>query len=514
MADELAAADNALAVARDVLKRAPLIDGHNDLPWVIRVDRAARGDVVAYDLNRVHERADTDIPRLREGMVGAQFWAAFQPTNAPHPARTALEQIDLIRRIEEAHPDVFLPARQAADYARAKALGKIASFIAVEGGVGLENSLSPLRIWHAAGMRLMTLCHNETLDWVNSATDAPRNDGLNAFGRAIIGELNRLGIVIDLAHTSHDAMRRVLDVTEAPVALSHSNAFSLCDHPRNTPDDVLKRLKANGGLVMATFVPGFVSQALRDWLRRSRDGYGKAPLAADPKAQLAELETKHGVGAESEPRAGRRPHRPPGRDRRPRPCWRRLRLFRRGFAGRARRREPLSASVRGAGAPRLFRARPREDVVEEHAARAAAGRNGRRILAQDPAARDRQARRLPRGVSGGAMAPAVIDWTRLECRRRTHAGPCPRSERAPQGAAHEGRLMILCDLLHGEKSVGELEAAAVTERQASVSQQLARLRLEGLVSTRGRRTIYYASPMIGPLVIGALYFLLGLPGAA
>jgi membrane dipeptidase len=293
MTDESVIVDNALAVARDVLKRAPLIDGHNDLPWVIRVDRAARGDVVAYDLTRVHERADTDIPRLLEGMVGAQFWAAFQPTETPHPARTALEQIDLIRRIEAAHPDVFLPARRAADYARAKSLGKIASFIAVEGGVGLENSLSPLRIWHAAGVRLMTLCHNESLDWVDSATDKPRNGGLNAFGRAVIVELNRLGIVIDLAHTSHHAMRCVLDVTEAPVALSHSNAYSLCDHPRNAPDDVLKRLKANGGLVMATFVPGFVSQPLRDWLRRSRDGYGKA-LAADPKAQMADLEAKHG----------------------------------------------------------------------------------------------------------------------------------------------------------------------------------------------------------------------------
>jgi membrane dipeptidase len=289
------AIDNALGVAQAILSRAPLFDGHNDLPWVIRIDRAARGDVLAYDLRRVHEGADTDIPRLREGMVGAQFWAAFQPTNAPHPSRTAMEQIDLIRRIEEAHPDVFLPARQASDYAKAKALGRIASFIAVEGGVGLENTLSPLRIWHAAGVRLMTLCHNESLDWIDSATDAPRNGGLNAFGRAVIGELNRLGIVIDLAHTSHEAMRRVLDVTEAPVALSHSNAFSLCDHPRNTPDDVLHRLKANGGLVMATFVPGFVSQRLRDWLRRSRDAYGKAPLAADPKAQFSELEAKHGA---------------------------------------------------------------------------------------------------------------------------------------------------------------------------------------------------------------------------
>jgi membrane dipeptidase len=289
------AVDDALAVARRVLRRAPVLDGHNDLPWVIRVDGKARGDVIAYDLIRLHESADTDIPRLREGMVGAQFWAAFQPTNAPHPARTTLEQIDLIRRIEEAYEDVFLPARRATDYAKAQSRGKIASFIAVEGGVGLENSLSPLRIWHAAGVRLMTLCHNDSLDWVDSATDAPRNGGLNAFGRAVIGELNRLGVVIDLAHASHEAMRRVLDVTLAPVALSHSNAYSLCDHPRNAPHDVLRRLKANGGIVMATFVPGFVSQALRDWLRRSRDAYGKAPLAADPKAQLAELETKQGA---------------------------------------------------------------------------------------------------------------------------------------------------------------------------------------------------------------------------
>jgi len=288
-------ADNALAVARGVLTRAPLFDGHNDLPWVIRIDKRARGDVFAYELNRVHENGDTDIPRLREGMVGAQFWAAFQPTGVAHPARTTLEQIDLIRRIEEAHPDVFFPARRASDYAKAKALGKIASFIAVEGGVGLENSLSPLRIWHAAGVRLMTLCHNETLDWVDSATDAPRNGGLNAFGRAVIGELNRVGIVIDLAHVAHEGMRRVLEVTEAPVALSHSNAHSLCDHPRNAPDDVLRRLGANGGVVMATFVPGFVSQPLRDWLRRSRDAHGKAPLAPDPKAHFAELEAKHGA---------------------------------------------------------------------------------------------------------------------------------------------------------------------------------------------------------------------------
>jgi membrane dipeptidase len=286
--------DKALAQARALLERVPLLDGHNDLPWVIRIDRQAKGDVAAYDLNRVHQDGDTDIPRLREGMVGAQFWAAFQPTNAPHPARTALEQIDLIRRMEEIYPDVFLPARRASDVAKARRAKKIASFIAVEGGVGLENSLSPLRIWHAAGARLMTLCHNESLDWVDSATDAPRAGGLNAFGCAVVGELNRLGMIVDCAHVSHEAMRKVIDVAEAPIVLSHSNAFALCDHPRNAPDDVLRRLKDNGGVVMATFVPGFISQQLRDWLARSRGRYGKAPVVADPKAALASLEVQHG----------------------------------------------------------------------------------------------------------------------------------------------------------------------------------------------------------------------------
>ena len=285
----------ALGKARELLARAPLFDGHNDLPWVIMHDRQARGDVRAYDLLRVHERGDTDIPRLREGMVGAQFWSAFQPTSAPHPARTTLEHIDLILRMEAAHADVFFPARSAADFARSRRAGKIASYIVVEGGVGLENSLAPLRLWHALGARLLIPCHNETLDWVDSATDAPRNGGLNAFGRAVIGEANRLGMIVDGAHVSHEGIHKLLDFSEAPILLSHSNAFALCDHPRNAPDDVLRRLKHNGGVVMATFVPGFLSQPLRDWLKRSRDGYGKAPLGSDPKAQMAELEARQGT---------------------------------------------------------------------------------------------------------------------------------------------------------------------------------------------------------------------------
>jgi len=282
-----------LARARRLLEAAPLFDGHNDLPYVIRADKQARGDVIAYDLTK--ERGDTDIPRLREGRVGGQFWSAFQPTHAPHPARTALELIDTILRMEEAHPDVFYPARCADDFARAHKAGQIASYIVIEGGVGLENSLGPLRVWHAAGARMLIPCHNETLDWVDSATDAPRHNGFSAFGRAVIAECNRLGMIVDGAHLSHAAIRMLLDVSEAPVFLSHSNAFTLCDHPRNAPDDVLKRLKDNGGLAMATFVPGFVSQDLRDWLKRSRDPYGKAPLAPDPKAQLEEIEKRNGA---------------------------------------------------------------------------------------------------------------------------------------------------------------------------------------------------------------------------
>ena len=286
--------DDALTRAEALLARAPLFDGHNDLAWTIRIDKNARGDVVAYDLTRVHPERDTDIPRLREGRVGAQFWAAFQPTNAPHPALATLEQIDLIRRIEAAHPQAFLPARRAADFARARRAGKIACYIVVEGGVGLENALAPLRVWQAAGVRMLILCHNETLDWVDSATDAPRCGGLNAFGRAVVGECNRLGVIVDGAHVSHDGIRRIIEVSAAPILLSHSNAFALCDHPRNAPDDVLRALKDKGGVAMATFVPGFVSQAVRDWLKASRDAYGKQPLGADPKAQLAELEARRG----------------------------------------------------------------------------------------------------------------------------------------------------------------------------------------------------------------------------
>lgn len=244
-----------------------LIDGHNDLPLIIR--RAARGDVLAYRLDLEHPETDTDIPRLKKGKVSAQFFAAFVPGNAQAPARATLEQIDIARNIPLSYPQDLMLATTSADIARARRAGKIACFVTVESGIGLENSLSPLRIWHAAGVRLLTLCHNETLDWVDSATDKSRSI-LSPFGEDVVRECQRLGIIVDLSHVAPPAMHRVLDVAEAPVVWSHSNVFALCDHPRNVPDDVLARVRGNGGIVMATFVPPFLSQAVRDAHRASR----------------------------------------------------------------------------------------------------------------------------------------------------------------------------------------------------------------------------------------------------
>ena len=323
-----AALDHALAL----LENLPFVDGHNDLPWVIHDDRQARGDVSVFDPGRLRQDHDTDIPRMREGRVSAQFWAAFIPTLTPHPGRTVMEVVDIIIRLTDAYPDTFLPARRASDIARAKKAGKIASFIAIEGGVGLENSLSPLRVWNAAGARLMTLCHNETLDWVDSATDAPRHGGLTAFGRAVVLELNRLGMIVDLAHVSHDVMRQVLDITRAPIVFSHSNAFSLCDHPRNVPDDVLDRVKGNGGLVMATFVPTFISQGIRDWYRPLSDRWGKARSRRRRRRSDLRSRQAHRPAAQGDAGGPVRPYRVSGGAHRPRPYRHRLGFLRRAHA--------------------------------------------------------------------------------------------------------------------------------------------------------------------------------------
>lgn len=273
--------------ARDFLKRHMLVDGHNDLPWVIRNDKIARGDVAKFRLDKAHNDADTDIPKLRKGGVGALVLAAFLPTRIAHPATVTLEQIDIVRRIEELHADTFHPVRRTADFATARRRGKVGSIMSVEGGVGLEGSLAPLRMWYALGMRIMTLCHNETLDWIDSATDTPLHDGLTDFGRSVVAELNRLGVLIDCSHASPKSAHDVLDVSSAPIALTHSNAFALCDHPRNAPDDLLTRLPANGGIVMATFVPAFMRQQTQHALRRYQDEHGKTRAGLSHEEMIA-----------------------------------------------------------------------------------------------------------------------------------------------------------------------------------------------------------------------------------
>lgn len=286
--------DNAHAAALALLERAPLIDGHNDLPYVIRMSRSAKGDVAAYNLSRVHEEVDTDIPRMRAGMLAGQFFAAYVPPNHRHPAGFALAQIALMRDILRLHADVFRPGLSAADVALAKAEGKIALFMTIENGSALDNQIDALDAYFGLGVRLMTLCHNGTHDWCDSATDAPRHHGLSAFGKDVIGRMNKLGMIVDLAHVSPKVMHDTLDITTAPVVWSHSNAFSLCDHPRNVPDDVLDRVAANGGVVMATFVPDFISQASRDWHKPAKDKYGKTPEGTDYAKAEAEIERKAG----------------------------------------------------------------------------------------------------------------------------------------------------------------------------------------------------------------------------
>jgi membrane dipeptidase len=269
----------ALAHVHRILDKVPLIDAHNDLPIIIRM--RANCDVRAFDLAKAHQGYDTDIPRLKAGRLAAQWWAAFVPTNVAKPGLVTLEQIDVALEVARAHPDVFLPAIRSSDIARAKRDGRIASFVTVESGVGLENSLAPLRVWYAAGVRLMTLCHNETLDWVDSSTDAARHGGLTDFGCEVVREMNRIGMIVDCAHTSNAAQHKVLDVSRAPVVFSHMNAFALCNHPRNVADDILDRLKASGSIAMVTFVPPFISQPLRDWQRPLTDPHGKVPSGAD-----------------------------------------------------------------------------------------------------------------------------------------------------------------------------------------------------------------------------------------
>ena len=259
------AADDALAHANRVLAGTILIDGHNDLPFTIRRAKAAPGDVAAYDL-RGHAPGQTDIPRLRAGHVGAQFWSVYIPGETTvGAARTQLEQIDIARQVIDRYPDTFRLAGSVAEIRAAHRDHRIASLLGMEGGAGLENSLGALRAYYDLGVRYMTLTHNTHTDWADSAMpDTPKFNGLSPFGEQVVREMNRLGMLVDLSHTSADTMRDALDVSKAPVIFSHAAARQLVDIPRNVPDDVIARLPANGGVLMVTFVAGFVSQDAAD----------------------------------------------------------------------------------------------------------------------------------------------------------------------------------------------------------------------------------------------------------
>ncbi len=252
--------DAALRQARRLLARHPLIDGHNDLAWTIRHHDKAPGDVEAYDL-RGRTPGDTDLARLRAGRVGGQFWSVYVPGDAKVEgyARLQLEQIDIARRVIARYPDRLQACLSARDVTRAFARRRVASLLGMEGGHAIENSLGALRAFSELGVRYMTLTHNVTHDWADAALDTPRHGGLTRFGEEVVREMNRLGILVDLAHVSPAVMEHALAVSEAPVIFSHSSCRALTDHPRNVPDAVLEKLRANGGVVMITFVGPFVS---------------------------------------------------------------------------------------------------------------------------------------------------------------------------------------------------------------------------------------------------------------
>ncbi len=258
-----------LARVERVLRQTPLIDGHNDLPWELREKYAS--DPSSVDLNAdtrtLPAPLHTDIPRLRQGHLGAQFWSVYVPAELKGLASTqaVFEQIDLTRRMIARYPETFQLADSAADIQGIHRAGRIASMLGIEGGEAINNNLALLREFRAAGVLYMTLTHAKNTGWIDSATDAPAHGGLSPFGEEVIHEMNRVGMLIDLSHVSAEAMRDVLAVTLSPVIFSHSSAFALVPHPRNVPDDVLGLVRTNGGLVMVNFNGPFVSEEMRQW---------------------------------------------------------------------------------------------------------------------------------------------------------------------------------------------------------------------------------------------------------
>jgi membrane dipeptidase len=253
---EVVVSEQALVIHRDAL----LIDGHNDLPWELREkDGPAFRNI---DLAKPQKSFHTDIERLKKGNVGAQFWSAYVPVSYGRKGtaiKATLEQIDVIHELARRYPDTFEMAYGTADITRVRKAGKIASLIGIEGGHAIDNSLEVLRNYYRLGVRYMTLTHSESLDWADSCSDAPKANGLSPFGERVVLEMNRLGMLVDLSHVSPATMKAALKVSKAPVIFSHSSARAVADHPRNVPDDVLKLVKANGGVVMVNFFSGFIT---------------------------------------------------------------------------------------------------------------------------------------------------------------------------------------------------------------------------------------------------------------
>jgi len=276
-----ASMDRNMEVAMRVLRTTPLVDGHNDLPWAIRGNEEAPRDVGAYDL-RHRTAGHTDIPRLREGGVGAQFWSVYVPSSTMDDgtaARTQLEEIDIALQMIERYPDQFALALSPSDVERIFGEGRIASMLGMEGGHAIENSLGALRAYFDLGARYMTLTHSASIDWADAGTGENLHDGLTPFGEEVVREMNRLGMLVDLSHTSPATMSDVLNVTEAPVIFSHSSARALTNHVRNVPDSILRRMPENGGVVMVTFVPSFINEEVRTY---------EGPPSEAPRATLAD----------------------------------------------------------------------------------------------------------------------------------------------------------------------------------------------------------------------------------
>ena len=295
-----------------VLLRTPLIDGHNDLPWEIR-DRF-KSDPSALDLKSDTSHLPfpagtaalmTDIPRMRAGLLGAQFWSVWIPSGmkGPEAVQMTLEQMDLVKRMAAWYPADFEMAYTAADIRRIHQAHKIASMIGIEGGHQINNSLASLRQMYDAGARYMTLTHTLNTAWADSATDAPAHHGLTPFGIEVVREMNRLGMLVDLSHVSPETMKAALAASEAPVIYSHSSSRAIDDHPRNVPDDILRLVAANGGVVMVNFAPGYVSEERNHWdadQAAEATRYNSPPYVGlyigqpeRAKAALADWETKH-----------------------------------------------------------------------------------------------------------------------------------------------------------------------------------------------------------------------------